>query len=631
MTDKESPGITSTETLFSGDSPTRSNVSVHVVTSEKGPIQEPTLISSITEYETVFGEPTGSFAQSYYQAALLFQQGYLLWVIRTANLSSTTYASTEFESEDQIQGFQVTGAISVVEGKQAQFTVIAIYGGGQTQDVTALPNTEYIMHDPSLGSVFGGVFFANNVLGSAVIDIIFEGNLTQHTIDIVQLSVDYLDFIGPGSLETGIAAQFRAIAYFEDGSARDVTFDPETVWAPETGVFQSYANGVLEGSTVSIDTINEIRITYKNASEFFPVTITPTYFKLLDAGEASFKIEEPLADLDPDWEGDIVSHTVNWVITQGVNAQVNSPTSLEGAEFEMLSNPDNFYEVTLYIDQGTVNEQSDVVIISSAAYSPLIAWVQGQRNLYDVMLEQARVNVSGGLDLYPDYVIDGTDLEPNHNYVPDFNEFILKNPQTGLVELLWFPIKEDFVEVDSVAFQQWDNTKGNSGWHDMFVMQPTDTWVLADGTYRWKVRYHFIGGITPFNYPAIPQVDIREPFTISVAEHDLQQIDVLYNPIIGWTASSDAPEIEIENYLSRVQRKYELVADEDVVSVEYRGFTPEGSDGLGDFIDYIVRVQKLLSPPDNPFTDKLVGYLEVFTHPTIDEDISNYVVTLFTA
>lgn len=621
----KSPSIRSSEVIQTGlSSRNLSSVTAVVVRSEKGPVNEATFITSLDEYDSIFGSGSNQVHRIDRSiAAGLLAGGYALSVVRAVDALSTVYASTENPSDEQIAEITVTGDSLVIEGKEAQFTVTVVFQGGQTLDVTRDTSISYALQDPSFGTVANGIFFSSSKLGSAIININYQGNTLVHVIDVVQLEVQSLQLIGPSSLIHNQESQFRAIAYFIDDTAKDVTFDDETSWIAETGNFNSYENGYISGTTISIDTVNQVRVVHRNASQLFSITISPTPFDLISAGDAVFEIGTFSADLNPEYIGDINSHTVSWEITLGTNANIINPNSLTNADFVMLANPSNFYEIRLYIDKNTVNEQTDSLLISRSAYSPFVSEMFVMWGFRDVMDSQGRVDQAGSLTEVRDYILGPNELSIKGEMELEPFLFSVWNQDEEMFDLNWgFTGTPGILRIISVEIQE----AVSNAWvvNEVFT-DDTSSKLVPSGKYRIRVTYEesSLNRSWKFSQPfrvthsGIEELDSNDAFSKMVST-------------VPSSLTSKASQGDQSNLLIQVTKLINLQLPVTEGDTAFSSDLAVKSTSY-DFGNRIIDLKRLVTYPET-LESEYTTQLKVVTNCIIDEgDFSNWDVTLLTA
>lgn len=490
MADNNSPSLDSKQIV--GIEPTSVDdtlVQAVPVQSSKGPVGKPTLILNMPEYERIFGLPTTNRERADSAAVnALLLRGQVLLVVRYVNAAATVYASTESPSPDQVVGFSVIGHNVVIENKQLQFQVVLSFATGATVDVTEDPDTVYELSDPEFGTIESGFFSSSGKLGDVVLTVKAQGNVTQFDITVAILRVDYIEIIGPSELVYGVQHQYQAIAHFIDNTTKDVTYAPETQWQQLAGDYEEFVDGLIAGTTISVPTTNRFRVTHKNESVDFDLVINPTEFTLIDAGDSVFGLGTFPVHFSPTYVGNILSHTIEWVTDKPATSTILNSNTLGSAQFAFLANPEISYEVTLYIDRGTVNEQSDSLLITRSALSAAHVSYTGVAGFRDIMAAQNRTGLGNTLDNIEGYIIGPQALELDSSYYPNATMTYAWNPDTEDYDLAWvtsYNIAE-FV-VLSVTLQE---RISDQYWVDQSTYTSTSNSIKKEaGFYRLKIKF----------------------------------------------------------------------------------------------------------------------------------------------
>lgn len=478
---EKSPGIDYQER--EGLTPLAARISaptVFIVSSRKGPVGVPTLVRDVSELKTTFGdyEDTEYFKQFAPIAFCLENSGPAI-VTRIAR-PSFTYASTEFPSNDQIVGFRVDGENFVIENESTSFAVYAQTALGNEIDVTKDAN--YALKTPSLGLVTAGNFTAGSTLGTAIIEIQVQGNVLIFAIEIQILKVVDIQIIGPSIVVSGQPSQFRAIAYFINETAQDVTFEAGCQWSVVAGNVSSVNVGEITANTVSVDDLATVRVTFKEFSVDFNIQVTPTYFKLVSAGESVFGIGNFNADLRPEYEGIIESHTVEWEISTGSNGSIDSVNSLE-TTFRMNANASDYFLLTLFIDRNTINEQSANVSISKGALSEMNLVASVPNDWSFILDSQGKWNVPGSLSSVPDIRLGPTQAT-RFDGLSVQTAILYSGASYSFLWSLTYDLKD--IQIAFVIPQKYEN-----GWKNQGDLSENDYLPnISDGFYRLKILYY---------------------------------------------------------------------------------------------------------------------------------------------
>ena len=158
-----------------------------------------------------------------------------------------------------VVGLEITGPEQVRENYQAQYKALAYYDDGQARDVTDLalwqvePNT--------IASIDTGLLQTKEMYEPRDITIYAQYSEREFTVEsqmMVQVSLPLeIEIIGPERVKENCPIQYKALAYYEDGQARDVT--DLALWQVEPQTIADIdANGLLH--TEDIDIAEDITI-----------------------------------------------------------------------------------------------------------------------------------------------------------------------------------------------------------------------------------------------------------------------------------------------------------------------------------------------------------------------------------
>lgn len=518
-TTRKSPGITSTE--ISSNLPASANFSSVLalpVQSEKGVVGKAQLVTNSDEYIRLFGSGrTERQRADRATVQALLETGLPVVAVRYIDTASAVYASTTQEDPNQVTSYRIEGSNVIVENTQQEFKVIAIYASGDEVDVTDSPDITYRLTNLNLGRVEAGVFFASGILGEGEIVITVSGDTVIYPIEVAQLRVDRLQVIGPSELEYARAEQYRVIAYFLDGTAKDVTFDPETQWDLVSGNITTFVNGKIGGETTSVPTQAEFSIQYRNLTETHTVTLKPTTFQLFLAGRDVFKLGNFTLDLDPEFTGNVRSHTVEWEITQGVNGNITDVNSLSDAQFTLLPGADTFYEITLYIDRGTAAEQSDSFLVSRSAVSTASTEPFVMRSFLESMEAEGRLTQSGSLTQAPDYLIGPIDAVATIGTVPTVEITSIYDEANARYDLFWtYTYDENLLKIETIEVQV---KLLNGRWSTIETLTDVNaSSSVPRGFYRLRTTYTQSSANKRFQFPTGSQVTTSDPVELVNAD-----------------------------------------------------------------------------------------------------------------
>lgn len=142
-----SPGVYTTEIDASTIAPTVSNsITVFGGNFDMGPVGAYTLITTVDELISVYGEPTDSNYNDWYQAYNFLQYGNKLYVARAANVGGS---STPISGEVTVDAIIAGGTNTVTVVNEANYTVgdFVSFGGSATSD------TFYMVTDVTAGVI----------------------------------------------------------------------------------------------------------------------------------------------------------------------------------------------------------------------------------------------------------------------------------------------------------------------------------------------------------------------------------------------------------------------------------------------------------------------------------------------
>lgn len=142
-----SPGVYTTEIDASTIAPTVSNsITVFGGNFDMGPVGAYTLITTVDELISVYGEPTDSNYNDWYQAYNFLQYGNKLYVARAANVGGS---STPISGEVTVDAIIAGGTNIVTVVDEANYTVgdFVSFGGSATSD------TFYMVTDVTVGVI----------------------------------------------------------------------------------------------------------------------------------------------------------------------------------------------------------------------------------------------------------------------------------------------------------------------------------------------------------------------------------------------------------------------------------------------------------------------------------------------
>lgn len=139
-----------------------------------GPINEPTLIRSVGQLETVFGEPDGGNDETFFTAASYLAYSNQMYVIRVANNAAAPYTKTKTEI-DTISVFSQTGVFSNSD-------VINILGGVTytAANVSVTTNANGVI--TSLALVNNGIYLSSDfpTSGDGLLNVV-ANNISNST------------------------------------------------------------------------------------------------------------------------------------------------------------------------------------------------------------------------------------------------------------------------------------------------------------------------------------------------------------------------------------------------------------------------------------------------------------------